>query len=186
MATNYDYWYKDNDKRVWNIKLSRFIAVAIILIVGILVVTIYVNFFMTQQIKEKATSLVSNVTGVFSADTEKAEATAEDTAVKKKKEKDSSFIFKKSSKKKLKDSQLKKLSKKKLQIAEYEIYARNGRGFKSKKWQKYFDKKSWYEHLVSPGFFDKHKKSLLNKIEKANIKKIKKYLKKKSKAKKKK
>ena len=181
MATSYDYWYKDNDKRVWSIRFSKVTVIAIVLGVGVLAAVIYICCFMDMQAKDSVSSLVGNVTGVFSVDTEKKEAVAENTAVKKRKEEDSSYIFKKSSKKKLKDSQLKKLSKKKLQIAEYEIYARNGRGFNSKKWQRYFNSKSWYEHMVSAEFFDKHKKSLLNRIEKANIKKIKKYLKKKSK-----
>ena len=95
-----------------------------------------------------------------------------------KSKKNSSYIFKNSNKRYLKDKELKKLSKKKLGIARNEIYARAGRKFTDSKWKKYFKKKTWYKPKYSAKYFDKHEKKLLNKYERANIKKIKKYEKK--------
>lgn len=97
---------------------------------------------------------------------------------KKTKKSNSDYIFKNSDKRYLKDKELKKLSKKKLSIARNEIYARAGRRFTTKKWSNYFKKKVWYKPKYSAKYFDKHEKKLLNKYERANIKKIKKFEKK--------
>lgn len=87
----------------------------------------------------------------------------------------SDYIFKNSNKRYLKDKELKKLSKEKLSIARNEIYARAGRKFTTKKWKNYFKKKKWYVPKYSAKYFDRHEKKLFNKYERANVKKIKKF-----------
>lgn len=87
----------------------------------------------------------------------------------------SGYIFANSNKRYLKDKELKKLSKEKLSIARNEIYARAGRKFTTKKWKNYFKKKKWYVPKYSAKYFDRHEKKLFNKYERANVKKIKKF-----------
>ena len=54
-------------------------------------------------------------------------------------------------------------------IARNEIYARYGRLFKDQELQDYFNSRSWYYGYISPNDFDE---SILNEIEKANVRTI--------------
>ena len=74
--------------------------------------------------------------------------------------------------KKLTKKDVKGLSKDQCRYARNEIYARHGRKFTDKKLQDYFDNQSWYEGTVEPEDFDE---SVLSKVEKKNIKLLKKY-----------
>jgi hypothetical protein len=78
----------------------------------------------------------------------------------------SGYIFPNSSTKKLTRSQILKVSKSKWGYARNEIYARHGYKFKSSKYKKYFDNKTWYK----PGSFSTGE---LNSIEWDNMELIK-------------
>ena len=62
------------------------------------------------------------------------------------------------------------LSDTQLRIAINEIYARHGRIFKDNELKNYFESLSWYYGVYEPAEFDKIQDSLLNDIEKENIK----------------
>ena len=65
---------------------------------------------------------------------------------------------------------VKNLSDEDLRLAINEIYARHGRKFKSEELQKYFDNKAWYTPKYEPDEFDKKQNSILNDVEKKNLK----------------
>lgn len=67
-------------------------------------------------------------------------------------------------------SSLKKLSDEDLRLAINEIYARHGRKFKAAELQDYFDDKDWYTPKYEPDEFDKKQNSILNDVEKKNLK----------------
>ena len=69
----------------------------------------------------------------------------------------------------LNESDLAGFTKEELQIARNEIYARHGRRFRDRKLQVYFDGCEWYEGCIEPEAFDE---SVLNTVEKQNIKKL--------------
>ena len=87
-------------------------------------------------------------------------------------DKEEGYILPDSSVKKLTKKDVKGLSKDQCRYARNEIYARHGRKFTDKKLQDYFDNQSWYEGTVEPEDFDE---SVLSKVEKKNIKLLKKY-----------
>lgn len=82
------------------------------------------------------------------------------------------YIFPESDTKKLSVKEIKKYGSTKLRIAKNEIYARHGRMFNDASLQEYFDSMSWYEGRIAPEDFDE---SVLNSIEKANIRLLAKY-----------
>lgn len=87
-------------------------------------------------------------------------------------DKEEGYILPDSSVKKLTKKDVKGLSKDQCRYARNEIYARHGRKFTDKKLQDYFDNQSWYEGTVEPEDFDEF---VLSKVEKKNIKLLKKY-----------
>lgn len=82
------------------------------------------------------------------------------------------YILENSSQKLLTKKQVKALSKEECRYARNEIYARHGRMFNDPELQDYFDGKSWYERTIKP---EKFKESILNSIEKKNVKLLMKY-----------
>ena len=70
--------------------------------------------------------------------------------------------------------ELNQLSTEELRIGRNEIMARHGRTFRDQVLQDYFNSKPWYEGNFSPDEFDELAESLLNEVEKENIKIIKK------------
>jgi len=77
------------------------------------------------------------------------------------------FIIKDSSIRLLTEADIKGLSKAQLGYARNEIFARNGRPFKTEKYKEYFSKCSWYKVKASYNLNDD--KSNLNEIERANV-----------------
>lgn len=68
------------------------------------------------------------------------------------------------------DYELLDLTDEELKIARNEIFARNGRKFKSPELTEYFNSKSWYNGYIEPSEFSE---SYLNEYEKFNIEEIK-------------
>jgi hypothetical protein len=70
----------------------------------------------------------------------------------------------------LNKNSVRNLSDEDLRLAINEIYARHGRKFKSEDLQKYFDNKAWYTPKYEADEFDKKQNSILNEVEKKNLK----------------
>lgn len=79
------------------------------------------------------------------------------------------YIFPDSDKRQLEDKEIAALSKKEKRLARNEIYARHGYIFDDFDLSEYFGQKSWYVPRVEAKNFDQ---TVLNEVEKANIKKI--------------
>ncbi len=84
----------------------------------------------------------------------------------------SGYIFYDSDTRYLTSADLRGLSSWELKLARNEIYARRGRLFDNSSLQDYFDSCSWYNGYISPKNFNDDS---LNKVEKYNVKLIKKY-----------
>lgn len=82
----------------------------------------------------------------------------------------SDFVFPYSDSEPVDLSAVESLSDESLRIAINEIFARHGRKFKSEELQTYFESKSWYKPRYEADEFDQKQKSLLNEVEKENIK----------------
>lgn len=82
------------------------------------------------------------------------------------------YLLPTSDRKKLKKREILALTVNERRLARNEIYARHGRKFLDPSLQKYFDKQDWYVPVFSPDEFDE---GMLNKVEKYNLRLIKKY-----------
>lgn len=85
---------------------------------------------------------------------------------------ESEYILPDSSTRLLTYDDIKHLSKKQLKLARNEIYARHNRKFDDDEIRAYFESQSWYKGKINPKDFSE---SMLSKIEKMNVKFIKKY-----------
>lgn len=85
---------------------------------------------------------------------------------------ESEYILPDSSTRLLTYDDIKHLSKKQLKLARNEIYARHNRKFDDDEIRAYFESQSWYKGKINPKDFSE---SMLSKIEKKNVKFIKKY-----------
>lgn len=90
--------------------------------------------------------------------------------------KDKKYDFPSIDEKVLTEKELDAMSASDLELAENEIYARHGRIFDDEKYKKHFEKKSWYKPKLKPDEFDSKVDTLLNDVEKENLKNIKEYL----------
>ena len=80
------------------------------------------------------------------------------------------YVISGSDKEYLSPDSIKSMDDKALRLAINEIYARHGRKFNDKELQEFFNGKDWYSPKYSPDEFDKKQNSILNDVEKENIK----------------
>lgn len=80
---------------------------------------------------------------------------------------DEDYIIPYSSDRRLSSSDIAGLTKKEINYAKNEIYARNGRRFKSRELQNYFNSKSWYRGTIDPDDFNED--YMLSQIEYDNV-----------------
>ncbi len=82
---------------------------------------------------------------------------------------DADYVIADSNTRLLSDADIAGWDVRRINYALNEIYARNGRDFKSSELKSFFGKKSWYHATVSPAVFDNNQANYLNSTETKNV-----------------